>query len=263
VGELFDESEIKADQLAPQKLYLEKGFWDSRVESEIKQMPDNKNVSVVFRIVENDKRKIKKIFFEGNENISSRKLLKKMETAPWRFWRFWSKRSRYRPNVLDEDLNELRTAYRDEGFLDVKIEADGVKISSDGNKNLNLTINVEEGKRSFFGMVNLVGNAVIVTDDLLADTALIQGEPYSPSLSSAERDRLRKQYGEKGSPWIKAVSANKSSVTITAFPTKLTIPKKDRFPSSTLMVKFRFLFPSEEILTPSASILTSRKPSSR
>ena len=44
VGELFDESEIKADQIALEELYLEKGFWNSRVESEVKQMPDNKNV---------------------------------------------------------------------------------------------------------------------------------------------------------------------------------------------------------------------------
>jgi len=119
VGELFDESEIKADQIALEELYLEKGFWNSRIESEVKQMPDNKNVSILFRIVENEKRKIRKISFEGNENLSARKLLKEMETAPWRFWRFWSKRSRYRPSVLEEDLNQLRAAYRDEGFLDV------------------------------------------------------------------------------------------------------------------------------------------------
>jgi outer membrane protein insertion porin family len=237
VGELFDESEIKADQLALQKLYLEKGFWDSRVESEIKQMPDNKNISVVFRIVENEKRKIKKIFFEGNENISSRKLLKRMETAPWRFWRFWSKRSRYRPNVLDEDLNELRTAYRDEGFLDVKIEADGVKISPDGNKNLNLTINVEEGKRSFFGVVNLVGNAVIVTDDLLADTALIQGEPYSPSLLSAERDRLRKQYGEKGYLDARVVSIRKPNLETGEIDLRFEITENNKFTVNSIQVR--------------------------
>ena len=111
VGELFDESEIKADQIALEELYLEKGFWNSRVESEVKQMPDNKNVSILFRVVENEKRKIRKISFEGNANLSSKKLLKEMETAPWRFWRFWSKRSRYRPTVLEEDLNQLRSAY--------------------------------------------------------------------------------------------------------------------------------------------------------
>ena len=130
IGELFDEAEIKADQLALEEFYLEKGFWNSRVESDVKQMSDGKSVAIVFRIEENEKRKIRKIEFEGNENLSARALLKNMETAPWRFWRFWSKRSRYRPGILDEDLNKLRSAYRDEGFLDVKIEQGGTPSST-------------------------------------------------------------------------------------------------------------------------------------
>ena len=40
-----------------------------------------------------------------------------METAPWRFWRFWSKRSKYRPEILEDDLEKLRDYYRNEGFL--------------------------------------------------------------------------------------------------------------------------------------------------
>ena len=51
-----------------------------------------------------------------------------MDTAPWRFWRFWSKRSRYQPAILEDDLDNLRTLYRDEGFLDVAIKQSGVKI---------------------------------------------------------------------------------------------------------------------------------------
>ena len=55
-----------------------------------------------------------------------------METSPWRFWRFWSKRSRYQKDILEEDLNSLRKVYRDEGFLDVVIEQSGVKIIPKG-----------------------------------------------------------------------------------------------------------------------------------
>ncbi len=198
IGELFDEAEIKADQLALEEFYLEKGFWNSRVESDVKQMSDGKSVAIVFRIEENGKRKIRKIEFEGNENLSARALLKNMETAPWRFWRFWSKRSRYRPGILDEDLNNLRSAYRDEGFLDVKIEQGGVAISPDGTSGLNLSIKVVEGERSFFGDVTLVGNGVITSEELLEDSKIRKGDPYSPTLLGNERDRLRKKYGERG-----------------------------------------------------------------
>ena len=134
IGELLDESEIKADQRALKELYLEKGFWNSQVDSQIITKEEGRSVSVVFTIIENEKRKIGKIIFEGNKNISDKKLLKEMETAPWRFWRFWSKRSRYRPSIFEEDLIKLRTAFRDQGFLDVTIEQSGVKIIPKGSK---------------------------------------------------------------------------------------------------------------------------------
>ena len=120
-----------------------------------------------------------------------------MDTAPWRFWRFWSKRSRYRPSVLEEDLNQLRAAYRDEGFLDVKIEQSGVSISPEGNSGLDLTINVVEGERSYFGETVLAGNVVITTDELLADGRIKRGEPYSPTLLSEERERLQEVWRKR------------------------------------------------------------------
>jgi outer membrane protein insertion porin family len=148
---LLDEAEIKADQRSLTELYLEKGYWNSQVDSQIIRKEGERSVSVVFTIVENEKRKISKINFEGNENISDKILLKEMETAPWRFWRFWSKRSRYRPAILEEDLNNLRSAYRDQGFLDVAIEQSGVKIMPSGKGSLDIVINVIEGERSYFG----------------------------------------------------------------------------------------------------------------
>ena len=101
-------------------------------------------------MVENEKRQISKITFSGNDNLSARELLGEMETAPWRFWRFWSKRSRYRPSVLDEDLAKLREIYRNKGFLDVSVEQGGVAIVPRGTGKLDIIVKVEEGKRSFF-----------------------------------------------------------------------------------------------------------------
>ena len=191
IGELLDEAEIKSDQRALAELYLEKGYWNSQVDSQIIRKEGERSVSVVFTIVENEKRKISKINFEGNENISDKKLIKEMETAPWRFWRFWSKRSRYRPAILEEDLNNLRSAYRDQGFLDVAIEQSGVKIMPSGKGSLDIVINVVEGERSYFGEISIVGNSVITTEDLKSldnreDKELKTGDYYSPTLLAEE-----------------------------------------------------------------------------
>jgi outer membrane protein insertion porin family len=237
VGELFDEAEIKTDQLELEKLYLEKGFWNSRVETDVKPMADQKNVTIVFRIEENEKRKIRKISFEGNENISRKKLAKKMETAPWRFWRFWSKRSRYRPSVLEEDLNKLRVAYRDEGFLDVKIEQSGVAISPEGKNGLKLTINVTEGERSYFGETSLIGNAVMTFEELLAGTKIKRGESYSPTLLNDERDRIRKKYGEKGYLDARVRSVRKPNLETAQIDLRFEVTENNKFTVNSIQVR--------------------------
>ena len=105
----------KEDLNLIQEKYLEKGYWNSMVDSRV--IEKNKDeVSILYKITEGDKRSISKILFKGNQSISSGKLLDEMETAPWRFWRFWSKRSRYRPEILEEDLERLRETYRNQGF---------------------------------------------------------------------------------------------------------------------------------------------------
>ena len=95
------------------------------------------------------------------------------------FFGVWSKRSRYRPSVLEEDLNQLRAAYRDEGFLDRKIEQSGVSISPEGNSGLDLTI--KPLRRPVLFRRDRLAKRVITTDELLADGRIKRGEPYSPT----------------------------------------------------------------------------------
>jgi outer membrane protein insertion porin family len=200
-GDLLDEATLKEDQNLVTEKYLEKGYWNSSIDVKVDRGDGKSPVSIKFNIVEGEKRTISKILFEGNSALEGKKLLNVMETAPWRFWRFWSKRSKYRPEILEEDLEILRETYRNEGFLDVKIEQSFVKVNPVGKSDIELVIGVQEGKRSFFGKQTIVGNVSIGTDELMKKgekTKIETGEPYSPTLLSEERSRLRKKYGEKG-----------------------------------------------------------------
>ena len=201
-GDLMDEAILKSDLSLLKERYLEKGYWNSIIDSQIIKDGKSENVSILYKIKEGDKRTISKILFAGNDSIPSKDLLDEIETAPWRFWRFWSKRSKYRPEILEEDLEKLRAYYRNKGFLDVKIDQSGVLIKTVGKNKLVLTITVQESDRSFFGKQSIVGNVSINTDELLFlkkhESGIEQGEPYSPELLREETTRLRKKYGEKG-----------------------------------------------------------------
>jgi len=242
VGELFDEAEIKADQGSLQEFYLEKGFWNSQIDAQIVRDEGKRSVTVVFNIIENEKRKISKIIFEGNKNIPEKKLLKAMDTAPWRFWRFWSKRSRYQPVILEDDLDKLRTLYRDEGFLDVAIKQSGVKIIPEGKSSLNIVLEVTEGKRSYFGEIIIVGNQVITTEELKSltnrgDIELKTGDAYSPTLLSREVNRLRKKYGEKGYLDARVISIRKPNVVTGQIDLRFEITENNKFSVNSIQVR--------------------------
>ena len=162
-----------------------------------------------------------------------------METAPWRFWRFWSKRSRYRPSIFEEDLIKLRTAFRDQGFLDVSIEQGGVKIIPKGSNSLDVVIRVDEGERSYFGEISIVGNSVITAKDLKrldsrADKELKKGDHYSPTLLSRERNRLRKKYGEQGYLDARVVSIRKPNLQTGQIDLRFEITENNKFTVNTI-----------------------------
>lgn len=160
-----------------------------------------------------------------------------METAAWRFWRFWSKRSRYRPAELEEDLNKLRSTYRDEGFLDVIIDKNSVKIMPQGKSSLDIVINIDEGKRSYFGEIKLVGNSVITTDELQGEMSIKKGEPYSPTLLAEERNLFRKKYGELGYLDARVVSIRKPNLQTGQIDLRFDITENNKFSVNSIQVR--------------------------
>ena len=122
IGDLFDESKAKSDKISLEDLYLEKGFWNSSISYQVlSSQSDSSTIVLQFDVEENDSRKIRKILFSGNTQLSDGELLDVMETAPWRFWRFWSIKSKYRPKILEEDLDQIVQKYRNEGFWILKL----------------------------------------------------------------------------------------------------------------------------------------------
>ena len=81
VGDMFDDSDFKADQVLIEELYTDKGYWSASVSSDLQTAKTTNDVSIVFKITENEKRKIKQIKFVGNKLLSTKSLLEEMETS--------------------------------------------------------------------------------------------------------------------------------------------------------------------------------------
>ena len=164
-GDLLTQSTLNKDRKVIEELYLDKGYWDTIINFKVEQTDDRETVRVVFDISESEKRKIRKIQFNGNATLDADELLDEMETAPWRFWRFWSKRSLYRPEIFEEDLEKILSLYNDNGFLEASISEEDVQLVKVGKSRMDLIIKLVEGERSYFGESTITGNVVLSSEE--------------------------------------------------------------------------------------------------
>ena len=240
-GDLLDEAVLKEDLILLRERYLEKGYWNSVIDSQIVRIKDSEEVTIIYKIIEGEKRSISRVVFHGNKTVSSSDLLDEMETAPWRFWRFWSKRSKYRPEVLGDDLEKLRDHYRNEGFLDVEIDQSGVILKQIGRNKLELIIQINEGSRSYFGEQLIVGNVTISTEDLMQlkrhEMGIKTGSPYSPLVLREETNRIRKKYGEKGYLDARIKIDRKLNFKTNQIDLKFEITENNKFSVNTVEVR--------------------------
>ncbi len=147
--------------------------------------------SMVINIKKGDKVKIKDIVFEGNEQLSSKKLKKALKkTKEKRFGRFW-KKSKFIADDYETDLTLLVDKYAENGFRDARVLSD--TIIKRNENNIDIKIKVEEGDKYYFGDVDFVGNSVYTDRELAAVLGIKKGATYNGVL-------LRKRIADDTKP---------------------------------------------------------------
>ena len=123
--------------------------------------------------------KINKINFEGNEIFKSFKLQNKLKnTKPKKSYRFW-KKSKFDQKEFDEDLVGLIDFYKEEGYRDARVISDTL-INEEVNPNsVVLNINIEEGKKYYFGSIDFIGNTVYGNNIIQQILGLKKGDTYN------------------------------------------------------------------------------------
>ena len=109
--------------------YKKRGFLNTKVNILTEEIIDSTNkskVKISLDINKGSKIKIKKIVFDGIDNLSSKSLQKSMKnTKKSKIYRFW-KRSKYIEDDFKEDLASLVDKYKENGFRDARIISDTI-----------------------------------------------------------------------------------------------------------------------------------------
>ena len=208
VDKLKEEMKIAAGDVVTENLlttaknkirayYLEKGYTNVSVKATtaldtITKSKDNR-VMINFDVRTGKKVKIDSIIFEGNDSISTNKLLQQMKNThdvnyfkKFFFWTpsFW-KASKYQESKFDEDLESIITYYNEKGFRDARIISDTVyPVYREGSKTdrLIVKIKIHEGRRFFFRNITFSGNTIYPTEMLSRHLRINKGDPYNRTL---------------------------------------------------------------------------------
>ena len=158
--------------------YKKDGFFDAKVSiNTIKDTVDNNTYKMVVNIDKGPRIKIKTISFDGNEIYSINTLKRKLKnTKQKRSIRFW-KKSKYIIKDFKDDKENVIDFYKEKGYRDARIISDSLIRNNDNTISLN--INIEEGKKYYFGDIKFIGNTVYFDNQLKQILGIQKGDAYN------------------------------------------------------------------------------------
>ena len=179
------------------KLYAQKGYLLAEITSELIPSKVPGNVTVKFKIKENEKVMVKQITFKGNTEIKESKLKSKFKTKEKKF--LWG--GDFDEDLYRSHLDSLIMYYNDLGYIDARIVHDSVWYG-DNKKDLYIQISVSEGRKYYTGDFFFAGNKVLETAQLERAVALKKGKPFEKSKFETTKEFVTNAYREEGFLWV-------------------------------------------------------------
>jgi len=197
-GSIFSEDKIKADAVAMQRLYLEKGYPDAKVEYAIIPDPqDAGRVTVQFSIVEGNAVVVRKVLFSGNSALTSQSLKAQVTLKEAGLFQ----KGAFQESMIPESKKAIEDYYASRGYVDARVIDVLRSYSKDekADKNyLDITFVVSEGKQWLFGGVQFEGNGIFSTEKLASMISLKKGEPLNLKKMLSDKQKIDDLYYESG-----------------------------------------------------------------
>lgn len=193
VGDVVTENLLTTSKNRILSYYMEKGYTNVDVVTETEKDTvggKTDRVDVIFNVKVGKKVKIDSIVIEGNQVVSTNKLLRKMKNThdvnyfkKGYFWTsgFW-KASRYNDAKFQEDLDAVIAYYNELGYRDARIISDTVyAVASDdkGKDYLRVNVKIHEGHKYTFRNITFAGNTVYSSETLARHLRIAKGDPYN------------------------------------------------------------------------------------
>lgn len=121
--------------------------------------------------------KVKKIHIAGNNELTDTKVRRSMKNTKQKNPLRLFKRSKYIKSAYQEDKVSLISNYKENGYRDARIVSDSLAVIDD--KNIELFINLEEGRKHYFGDIRFIGNSIYTDQELKTFLGIQKGDTYN------------------------------------------------------------------------------------
>ena len=165
-----------------EKYYADKGFKNAKCTVRQTEDLSNRDEVIVDIIVDKqEKVKVHKIYFTGNEVLSDRALKRVFKKTNEKndILKIFNQKKFVRSDYED-DLQRLIDKYNEKGYRDAVIVADSVTNYND--KMVDVHVTVDEGKRYYINSVSWVGNTVYPSTVLDEVLGINKGDVYNQKL---------------------------------------------------------------------------------
>ena len=193
---ILDINTVKADVVALQKFYEEKGFYLASVDYEIRAKGEE-SIELVFKINEFEKVRVKSIRFLGNEKISDNEIKSNMETREESIFSGLSGSGNFKEFNFNNDVERIKYFYKSKGYLQVNVGTPAITVSED-KRWVFITIKVTEGPQYTINEIFFEGDMLFSEEELNAQIKLKKEEIYSEDNLRLDIQQLTEMYQDQG-----------------------------------------------------------------
>lgn len=193
-GRIFNELQLSKLELELQQLYYSLGKYAVKLKAEARVL-DEDRVAVDIDISEGEPALISSINITGNDAFEEEDLLDlfQLESSD----SGWFASDKYSSTKLTGDIENLRSFYQDQGYVQFNVDSKQVTISPD-RRDINISINVDEGEQFTLNDIDITGELVVDKAELMALVLFREGEVFSRKKVTRTVSLIQRRLGEEG-----------------------------------------------------------------
>ena len=193
-GKIYKPKLLEKLQLELQQLYYSLGKYAVRIDASATELDDDR-VKIDIKISEGAPAKIRGINLIGNRAFSDKQLLGKFDLEPTDSG--WFASDKYSSVKLAGDLENLKSFYLDNGYIQFNVDSKQVTITPD-KSDIDIAINLSEGEQFSVSKIHLTGELVVAESELKSRLLLREGDVFSRKKITSSIKLITDRLGEEG-----------------------------------------------------------------